>query len=39
MSLLFKEQIQGVLKEMQPINMITIYYWDKHNDSHMECAL
>ena len=22
---------QGVLKYMQPINMIMIYYWDKRN--------
>ena len=24
---------------MQPINMIMIYYWDKHNGGHLEHVL
>ena len=31
--------IQGVSKEMQSINMIMIYYWDKLNASHLEHVL
>ena len=28
--------VQGVLKQMQAINMIRIYYWYKHNGGHLE---
>ena len=28
--------VQGVSKQMQPINMIMTYYWNKRNGGHLE---
>ena len=35
---IFKFDVRGVSKQMQPINMM-IYYWDNQNGSHFEHVL